>query len=324
MDSAWRRGAGWAGGAAARSWRGLSARAAGPVARGEAALAAGARAALERCGEASGAAGGALRGARKPAALGGSGGTPGGWRGFAAGTTSTSSGFGDYAGPGQGVVIPPGAPVPPGGLLQLNTLRDVPKARRTAKRVGRGMGSGKGKTAGKGHKGQKARSGRGPHPLFEGGQTPLRVRLPKRGFTNPNAVEWDWLNLSQLQSWIDQGRLDPSRVITMKELRDSGAVTHTIDHGVKLLAKGADTFTAQGVRLEVSRASAAARAAVEANGGTVTTVYYNRLGLRALFKPHKFPLGLPKPARPPPRLAGRTDAVGTLPGGLASSSSSAA
>lgn len=74
--------------------------------------------------------------------------------------------------------------IPPGGLLALNTLADNPGSRHQKTRLGRGIGSGKGKTAGRGHKGQKARNGRNPRLGFEGGQTPLRLRIPKRGFTN--------------------------------------------------------------------------------------------------------------------------------------------
>lgn len=74
--------------------------------------------------------------------------------------------------------------IPPGGLLALNTLADNPGSRHQKTRLGRGIGSGKGKTAGRGHKGQKARNGRSPRLGFEGGQTPLRLRIPKRGFTN--------------------------------------------------------------------------------------------------------------------------------------------
>ena len=74
--------------------------------------------------------------------------------------------------------------VPPGGILALNALQDNPGSRHQKTRLGRGIGSGKGKTAGRGHKGQKARNGRSPRLGFEGGQTPLRLRIPKRGFTN--------------------------------------------------------------------------------------------------------------------------------------------
>lgn len=104
----------------------------------------------------------------------------------------------------------------------------------------------------------------------------------------------------------------------MKDLLDAGAVGKIRD-GVKLLGRGAAGFAAsglQGVRLEVSRASASARAAVEAAGGSLTTVHYNQLGLRALLKPHKFaPQLMPRPAQPAPRMRDHVDAVGGLPAG---------
>ena len=80
--------------------------------------------------------------------------------------------------------------IPPGGFLDLSSLKDRPGARQNFKRLGRGIGSGKGKTAGRGHKGQKARAGRKPRIGFEGGQTPLRLTLPKRGFHNPFKMEF--------------------------------------------------------------------------------------------------------------------------------------
>ena len=80
--------------------------------------------------------------------------------------------------------------IPPGGFLDLSSLKDRPGARQNFKRLGRGIGSGKGKTAGRGHKGQKARSGGKPRIGFEGGQTPLRLTLPKRGFHNPFKMEF--------------------------------------------------------------------------------------------------------------------------------------
>lgn len=183
------------------------------------------------------------------------------------------------------------------------------------KRVGRGIGSGLGKTSGRGHKGQKARAGRSPRLGFEGGQTPLRLRLPKRGFFNPFSRIYRPLNLDTLQQWIESGRLDPSQKITMRELRASNAVGRKIADGVKLLSRGASTFAVP-VHLEVSAASQKAREAVENAGGSVATVYYNKLGLRALLKPEWFEKKgrlLPRPARIPPKLVGRFDARGSLP-----------
>jgi len=192
------------------------------------------------------------------------------------------------------------APLPP---VALNTLSDNAGAVRNRKRVGRGIGSGRGKTCGRGHKGQNSRTGGGVRPGFEGGQTPLHRRLPKRGFNNKKyAVDHRTLNLGRLQEWIDAGRLDTSKLITMKDLKDSKCVAGTIKEGIKLLADGKSIFTSTNVRIEVSRVSEEAKAHITSLGGEATAAYYNRLGLRALLQPEKF-LVIPKRARPPPRLA---------------------
>eukprot|EP00890_Picochlorum_soloecismus_P006168 jgi/Picsp_1/6552/NSC_03895-R1_protein len=195
--------------------------------------------------------------------------------------------------------------------IALNTLRDNPGATQQRRRVGRGIGSSKGKTAGRGHKGQKARSGGGPKVGFEGGQTPMRLRVPKKGFRNRFSRTYDPLGLDRLAEWIEQNRLDPSRVITMKALRDSGAVRRKIRDGVKLLAPS-NEFKWK-VVVEVSQSSKAAREAIEKAGGKVTTVYYNKLGLRAHLLPDWFEKKgrlLPRPAKPPPKLADKFDQVG--------------
>lgn len=182
------------------------------------------------------------------------------------------------------------------------------------RRVGRGIGSSKGKTAGRGHKGQKARSGGGPKLGFEGGQTPTRLRVPKRGFHNPFSRTYQPLNLDRLSEWIKSQRLDTSRVITMKDLRDSGAVRRKLDDGVKLLGNGAGEF-AEKIEIEVSQVSKTARDSIERAGGKVTSVYYNRLGLRALTRPEWFEKKgrvIPKPAQPPPKLAPFFERTGTL------------
>lgn len=192
--------------------------------------------------------------------------------------------------------------------LRLNDLRPATGSTKPRKRVGRGIGSGRGKTCGRGHKGQKARAG-GSVPLwFEGGQTPIHQRLPKVGFKN-RLHEWRFepLNVGKLQAWIDMGRLqvpEPDnrgqRLITMKDLWDSGVTSKRIAQGVKLLSGGQLTTK---IHLEVSCASKKAIQAVEDAGGTVTCAHYNRLALRALLKPHKFePLLFPRRARPPPKL----------------------
>ncbi|RKP24802.1 ribosomal protein L18e/L15P [Syncephalis pseudoplumigaleata] len=180
--------------------------------------------------------------------------------------------------------------------IALNTLADNPGAVKRVKRVGRGSSSGKGKTCGRGQKGQKARAGNGkPRLNFEGGQTPLSKKYPKRGFTNIHGKEYTVLNLDKLQQWIDMGRLDACRKITMKELNDSGCVKVKAD-GVQLLAGGVEQLRTP-VDLEVSRASTQAIAAIEAVGGRISCVYHNALGLRALLHPEKF-LKLPKQALP--------------------------
>ncbi|EIE19588.1 ribosomal protein L15, partial [Coccomyxa subellipsoidea C-169] len=184
--------------------------------------------------------------------------------------------------------------------ISLNNLSDNRGATHYKKRLGRGIGSGLGKTSGRGHKGQGARTGRSPKLGFEGGQTPLRQRAPKRGFHNPHAVVWEPLNLGTLQEAVEKGRLQPGAVITMKTLHDAGLLSKKIHHGVKLLGSGAETFN-KPLHLQVSQASASAVAAVERAGGSVTTVYYNKLGMRALLKPEWFARKerlLPRPARP--------------------------
>lgn len=166
----------------------------------------------------------------------------------------------------------------------LASLHDNPSALRpNIKRLGRGPGSGKGKTAGRGHKGQKARSGNGPYRGFEGGQTPISRLFPKVGFNNHGQEILSPLNLDTLQSWINQGRIDPTKPITMKHLLDSRAV-HGIKDGVKLLARGKEKFIAQ-VDLDVTKASAEAIQAIEANGGSIVCTYRNKLSLRQLLKP---------------------------------------
>ena len=149
-------------------------------------------------------------------------------------------------------------------MTKLNDLHDNPGARKSRVRVGRGIGSGVGKTAGRGQKGQTSRSGVSING-FEGGQMPLHMRLPKRGFNNIFRKDYAELNLGTLQAMIDNGRLDAGKTIDVVALVDAGVITHARD-GIRLLAKGA--LTAK-VTIQVAGASAAAKAAVEAAGGTV-------------------------------------------------------
>lgn len=149
-------------------------------------------------------------------------------------------------------------------MTKLNDLHDNPGARKDRVRVGRGIGSGLGKTAGRGQKGQTSRSGVSIAG-FEGGQMPLHMRIPKRGFNNISRREFAELNLGTLQSMIDAGRLDAQSVIDADALVAAKVITHVRD-GVRLLAKGG--LTAK-VNLKLAGASAAAKAAVEAAGGSI-------------------------------------------------------
>ncbi|MFQ3596215.1 MAG: 50S ribosomal protein L15 [Sphingomonadaceae bacterium] len=149
--------------------------------------------------------------------------------------------------------------------MKLNDIRDNPGARKSRTRVGRGIGSGLGKTAGRGQKGQKSRSGVAIKG-FEGGQMPLHMRLPKRGFNKPNRLRFAVVNLSTLQAAVDSGRIAEGAALDAEALKAAGVVTHTRD-GVRLLARG--ELKAK-LNLTVAGASAAARAAVEKAGGSVT------------------------------------------------------
>jgi len=193
--------------------------------------------------------------------------------------------------------------------LRLGELRPNDGAKKAQRRVGRGPGSGRGKTSGRGHKGQKARQGGSVRLGFEGGQTPMHRRIPKKGRSWPNRTVLEPLGLTKLQRWIDTGRIDPAEKITMKTLVATGAVGH-IQDGVKLLADERATESqehqlAQPINIEVTRCSKGAAKAVLQSGGSLTLVHYNKLGLRALLRPERWErknLPLPAHARPPPRL----------------------
>ncbi|XP_020260521.1 uncharacterized protein LOC109836890 [Asparagus officinalis] len=203
--------------------------------------------------------------------------------------------------------------LPKMSILSLNDLRDNKGARKKKTRKGRGIGSGKGKTAGRGHKGQKAR---GTMKFgFEGGQTPLRRRLPKRGFKNRFSLEFQPVGLGKIAKLINAGHIDSSELITMKVLKDTSAVGKQIKDGVRLMGRGADQIKWP-IHIEVSRVTVRAKEAVEALGGSVRKVFYNKLGLRALIKPEWFAKKrrlLPKPARPPPKQQDKVDSIGRLP-----------
>jgi len=149
--------------------------------------------------------------------------------------------------------------------MKLNEIKDNPGARKGKVRVGRGIGSGVGKTGGRGQKGQKSRSGVSING-FEGGQMPLHMRIPKRGFNKPNRSEYAEVNTGALQRAIDAGRLDAGAAVDTAALQAAGLVTQPRD-GIRLLGKGELKVK---LDLHVAGVTKAALAAVEAAGGTVT------------------------------------------------------
>jgi large subunit ribosomal protein L15 len=148
--------------------------------------------------------------------------------------------------------------------MKLNDLRDNEGARHRKMRVGRGIGSGKGKTAGRGQKGQKSREGVSIAG-FEGGQMPLHMRLPKRGFRNIFAKDYAEVNLGAIQKAIDAGTLSADATVDHAALKAAGLARGGSD-GVRLLGKG--ELTAK-LSFVVAGVSAGARAAVEAAGGSI-------------------------------------------------------
>ncbi len=147
--------------------------------------------------------------------------------------------------------------------MKLHELSPAVGATKEVKRIGRGHGSGQGKTAGKGHKGQWARSGGGVKPGFEGGQTKLAMRIPKRGFNNIFAAEYATVNVSDLEARFESGA-----VIDGAALVKSGLLKKTLD-GVKVLGSGEITksFTVKAVKF-----SKAAAEKIEKAGGKAEVV----------------------------------------------------
>jgi len=143
-------------------------------------------------------------------------------------------------------------------MINLSSLRPGHGARKKARRIGRGPGSGRGKTSGRGHKGQNSR-GSGKGPWFEGGQTPLHRRLPKRGFHNPTRTAYQVVNLRDLEA-----RFSDNDEVTPETLRAKGLASRGLP--VKLLGKGT---LSKKLTVRLDAISAAAAKAVEAAGGTV-------------------------------------------------------
>ncbi len=144
--------------------------------------------------------------------------------------------------------------------MNLNELKPVKGARHAKKRVGRGIGSGTGKTATRGHKGQNARSGGGVRPGYEGGQTQLFKRLPKRGFTNINRKEYAIVNVGDLNDKFETGA-----VVDLESLKKAGLVKKEYE-GVKILSNG---DLSKALTIKAAKVSKAALTKIQAAGGTV-------------------------------------------------------
>lgn len=147
--------------------------------------------------------------------------------------------------------------------MKLHELSPAKGSTKVAKRIGRGHGSGNGKTAGKGHKGQNARSGGGVRLGFEGGQTKMSMRIPKRGFNNIFAVEYATVNVSDLES-----RFNAGDVVDAQALVESGLLKKTLA-GVKVLGKGELT---KAITVKAAKFSEQAKEKIEKAGGKAEVI----------------------------------------------------
>ncbi|MBX7146385.1 MAG: 50S ribosomal protein L15 [Alphaproteobacteria bacterium] len=152
--------------------------------------------------------------------------------------------------------------------MKLNQLSDNAGSRKSIMRVGRGIGSGKGKTAGRGGKGQTARTGVAING-FEGGQMPIYMRMPKRGFNNIFSKNLSVVKLGRIQQALDNGKLDASKVITEQSLKEAGIIKKIRD-GVKILLGG--DFKTKNINFSVYEASASALKHIEKLGGKIDIV----------------------------------------------------
>jgi len=146
--------------------------------------------------------------------------------------------------------------------MKLHELKPAEGSRKERKRLGRGIGSGQGKTAGKGHKGQNARSGGGVRLGFEGGQTPLFRRLPKRGFTNISRKEYAIVNLDVLNQFEEGTEVTPELLIETGLVKNEKA-------GIKILAKG---NVEKKLTVKAHKFSSTAKEAIEAVGGSTEVI----------------------------------------------------
>ena len=143
--------------------------------------------------------------------------------------------------------------------MKLHDLKPAVGATTAPKRLGRGTGSGLGKTSGKGHKGAKARSGGGKRPGFEGGQMPLTMRLPKRGFTNKWRVEYATVNVDRLNIFEDGEVVSPATLV-------EAGILKNVQDGVKILGNGEIT---KKLTVQANKFTATAKEKIEAAGGKV-------------------------------------------------------
>ena len=146
--------------------------------------------------------------------------------------------------------------------MKLHELKPAEGATSARKRLGRGIGSGLGKTSGKGHKGAKARSGGGKRPGFEGGQMPLTMRLPKRGFTNNFRKEYVAINVSRLEVFDDGATVTPVELIEM-------GIIKKIGDGIKIMGDGELT---KKLTVLASKFTATAKEKIEAVGGKAEVI----------------------------------------------------
>ena len=146
--------------------------------------------------------------------------------------------------------------------MKLNELSPAPGTKTEAKRKGRGAGTGNGKTAGRGHKGQKARSGGGVRPGFEGGQMPIYRRLPKRGFNNIFAKKYTEINVSDLNKFED------GTVVDATLLKETGVISKILD-GIVVLGRGEIT---KKITVKAARVTEGAAKKIEAAGGKVEVI----------------------------------------------------
>lgn len=149
-------------------------------------------------------------------------------------------------------------------MLKLHELKPAKGATKSSKRKGRGPASGLGKTSGRGHKGQKARAGGGKGPGFEGGQTPIQRRLPKRGFTNHRfKKEYSVVSLDVLD------RFEKDAIVDAEALREKGYLKQVKKSGIKVLANGELT---KPVTVKANAFSQAAKEKIEAAGGSIQEI----------------------------------------------------